>query len=155
MKEEFNLEILYAQVAAFDSGLDRPYNRWTKPHLQQGFCWRERSVSFALPDDELIQATLRIGEERALPQKAIRIIRVPFRSQSGVMEIGSVIATRKFRVGVGKLDLYFSLLVPPSEKYVAAVDVSVEPSRYADAAILRRDGLLFPADVLLMAADPA
>lgn len=124
MKEEFNLEILYAQVAVFDSGLDRPYNRWTKPHLDQGFCWRERSVSFALPDDGLIQTTLRIGEEPALPEKAIRIIRVPFRSQSGVMEIGSVIATRKFRVGVGKLDLYFSLVVPPSEKYVAAVDVS-------------------------------
>lgn len=156
MNEIFDINILYTQLAVFDAGLDRPYNNWSKPHLMQGFAWRGGSVSFAMLDDGPVRITARVSDGApALPPQVVRVIRVPYRTASGFVEIGSVMATKKLKLDREPHDLCFELLPPPSDQYVAAVDLIFDQARHDDAAILRQDSILAPALPLMMQADPA
>ena len=44
---QFELFSSYSRVAVFRAGLEKPFNDWEQDHLDQGFAWREGSVSFA------------------------------------------------------------------------------------------------------------
>ena len=44
---QFDLFASYSQVSVFMAKLDSPFNDWEQEHVEQGFAWREGSVSFA------------------------------------------------------------------------------------------------------------
>lgn len=99
MKHEFEVGIHYTQIAIFDSAQVRPYNEWTRGHFMQGFSARPRSVSFGLPSDGQAMVTVSSVAVNPSPRMdLIRHIKTPFLSDSGIVEIGSVISTRKINI---------------------------------------------------------
>lgn len=149
----FDSEILYSQVALFQFGLDNPFNDWSDVHVNQGFTWRDGSVSFgALNGDGNCKIIVRLVNDIVIDDSDIRAIVVPFEVKDGGVEVGSVMETVKIDIPVGNYELLFTIkLVNDVEHYTFSFVESENPM----ARVLKADdGLNVPVE-LLMVASPA
>ena len=89
---QFDLFVSYSQVAVFTAGLDHPFNDWEQEHVDQGFAWREGSVSFAtLEEASALHCEAVVADGWRPHPEAERAIRVPFSVAGGdSVEIASI-----------------------------------------------------------------
>jgi Competence protein J (ComJ) len=76
----FFLSVSYSQIAVFDSAVAQPFSMWTERHVNQGFAWRDGSVSFqtiAGGGRHLVEVAV-VSRDMELSSDAARIIQVPF-----------------------------------------------------------------------------
>lgn len=86
----FESDIFYCQLAVFQYGLENPFNDWNDTHVNQGFVWREGSVSFGtLSYDEECKITVRVTDKNEVDTNAFRAITVPFYISKKGIEVGS------------------------------------------------------------------
>ncbi|WP_421696614.1 competence protein ComJ [Aestuariivirga sp.] len=89
-------EVSFGQLAVFAGALSQPFNDWTNQHVEQGFSWREGSVSFRTISEagELFVVVNVVDQLENVNPSAIRIIEVPFEvPKDGTIEIGSITET--------------------------------------------------------------
>ena len=149
----FEFEIFYSQIALFKHGLDNPFNDWNEIHVNQGFSWREGSVSFGtLSSDGNCKVIIKLTERIEIDDDIIRAIVVPFKVESAGLEIGSVMETVAIDIPKGKYELLFTAKSINNTEYYAFSFIKSENPK---ARIVRvDDGLSLPED-LLMVANPA
>lgn len=153
---QFQLFVSYAQVAVFPANLANPFNDWKSQHIDQGFAWREKSVSFATLDEsgaikcEAIQST-----DWKLGSNSKRAIRVPFRCPDSEVEVSTISDSALVTVGdAGWYALIYETWLDEASGMHARftfipTDVRVDP------AILLADASLRPPSLLVMSADSA
>lgn len=150
---DFMLEISCAQVAVFDTSLEMPFNNWTEAHFNQGFIWRNRSVSFL--------TTLRAGMAKIYVQEAddlelknetVFAVAVPFHTKTGEIEIASVFKGEVIEVDPGDYELLFETGPAMPRPWVRFTFVK---RKVTEARILKGRELIRPAEQLLMTAEPA
>jgi hypothetical protein len=148
------IDIFYSQLAVFQYGLDNPYNDWNDIHINQGFAWREGSVSFGtLFYDEECKITVRVTDKQQVDDDVIRAITVPFYIGNKGFEVGSVMRTTAFDFEEGMYELLFTIkrLENGSGHYSFDFIKNNNPK----ANIIKADEELNPPSVLLMKAEPA
>lgn len=147
----FETEIFYSQIALFQYGLDNPFNDWNETHVNQGFSWREGSVSFGtLSSDGDCKITVRLTKK--IDDDIIRAIVVPFKVEKGGIEIGSVMETVAIDIPEGNYELLFTAKsVNSKEHYTFSFIESENPI----AKVLKADDELNLPDKLLMESNPA
>ncbi|MEO7590107.1 MAG: competence protein ComJ, partial [Byssovorax sp.] len=89
---QFDLFVSYSQVSVFTAGLGSPFNDWEQEHVDQGFAWREGSVSFAtLEETGTLHCEAVVADPWRPHPEAERAIRVPFNvAGDGSVEIASI-----------------------------------------------------------------
>jgi hypothetical protein len=150
----FESDILYSQLAVFQYGLENPFNDWNDTHVNQGFAWREGSVSFGtLSDDEECKITVRVTDKKEVDTDAIRAIAVPFYISNKGIEIGSIIETKAIDIEEGMYELLFT--VKRLENGLGHYSFSFTKNNNPTANIIKVDEELNPPSVLVMNAEPA
>ncbi|WP_330949750.1 competence protein ComJ [Virgibacillus sp. MG-45] len=149
----FETEILYSQIALFQYGLDNPFNDWNEIHVNQGFSWREGSVSFGtLSSDGDCMITVKMTKKIESDDDIIRAIVVPFKVEKGGVEIGSVMETVSIDIPEGTYEVLFTAKnVNNTEHYT----FSFIKSENTTARVLKADDELNSTENLLMKANPA
>jgi len=149
----FETEIFYSQIALFQYGLDNPFNDWNETHVNQGFSWRDGSVSFGtLSNDGDCKITVKLTKKIEIDDDVIRAIVVPFKVGKGGIEIGSVMETVAIDIPEGNYEILFTAKsANGTEHYTFSFIESENPT----ARVLRADDELNLPDNLLMEANPA
>jgi hypothetical protein len=149
----FETEILYSQIALFQYGIDNPFNDWNETHINQGFSWRDGSVSFGtLSSDIDCKITVNLTEKIEIEQEIIRAIVVPFKVEKGGIEIGSVMETITIDIPEGTYEVLFTAKSLNSTEYYT---FSFIENENPNAKVLKADDELNLPDNLLMEATPA
>ena len=101
--------VTYSQIAVFQTNLENPFNDWTDKHVLQGFSWRSNSVSFhTLDEDGEMRVKFQINNSfKKINKDTIRAIRVPFETNSGLLEVASISDGINVEIPSGKYSLYF------------------------------------------------
>ena len=156
------LDVLYSQVAVFDTHLELPFNDWTDVHVAQGFAWRHGSVSFMTLDDggvmdvEVLIAGNRPRDRGGLPDPSPeRCIVVPFHVPvHGQCVVATAIDSIPLELAPGEYALTFEHGRWPSGEMwmVLRFDPVSTPVR---ARVVIADSDLNPPDELVMTALPA
>jgi len=101
------LDISYRQLAVFVADIQSPYNNWSIESFNQGFAYREESVSFDTIEDGKFQ--VYINEEKSINrEELIRKIVVPLKTQNG-FELGSLTSTIRIEISPGNYRIEYSL----------------------------------------------
>ncbi|MBV9508922.1 MAG: hypothetical protein JO303_01415 [Caulobacteraceae bacterium] len=149
------LFVTYAQVAVFNSNLQNPFNDWNDAQVNQGFSWREQSVSFrTLLNDVSTRVEVDMVEELTPLPNSIRVISVPFRcGEAGRVEVATITDTLPIDVPPGLYQLVFEAGVfdrsEPWCRFSLIANGDMSP------AILRKDAELSPEYPLTMGAHAA
>jgi hypothetical protein len=153
----FTLEVSYAQLAVFDSRLATPFNDWSDAHVNQGFSWRPRSVSFATlePSGPITVTVSRSAAASATDEGIERAIRVPFTVPvHGEVEIATISGSVPVQLAEGEYALIFRHGRSLGGSMWARL--AFEPVTLpVKAEILRADAALNPPAELVMTARPA
>lgn len=150
----FESDIFYSQLAVFQYGLENPFNDWNDTHVNQGFAWREGSVSFGtISDDEECKITVRVTDKKEGDTDAIRAITVPFYIRNKGIEVGSIMETKAIDIEEGMYELLFT--VQRLENGLGHYSFAFIKSDNPMAKIIKADEELNPPSVLLMKAEPA
>ncbi|MDQ0220185.1 competence protein ComJ [Peribacillus cavernae] len=157
---EGELHISYSQITVFNKGLENPYSDWTDKHINQGFVWREGTVSFGTLSDSLCKIEVILGGEITASAEAIRSIVVPFTTADTGITISSILSKEyNFVIPAGSYELLFEAfpLEPPSENDFFKVQYSFTfaESKSPKARILKHDGDLLSPETLLMTGEAA
>lgn len=150
---EIQLSLSYGQLCVFDPALEAPLNDWTDAHVNQGFSWRNGSVSFATADEQA-SAAVTVTCSDAAPDLggAETAIRVPFEvPTSGTVEIGGVFTGVEASLPPGHYALFF--LSPRNE--AEPFQLVFVPAAETEPAVLREGPRAKVQDRYLMTADPA
>lgn len=149
----FECEIYYSQIALFQYGLDNPFNNWNDTHVNQGFTWREGSVSFGTLANEVnCKVTIKLSDKIEIDDNAIRALVVPFEVKNDGIEVGSIIETVGIDIPEGKYELlFFANVEGGTEHYTFVFAKNDNPI----ARALKVDDELSMPDNLLMQANPA
>lgn len=149
----FETEIFYSQIALFQYGIDNPFNDWNELHVNQGFSWRDGSVSFGtLSSDGDCKITVKLTKKVETDGDIIRAIVVPFKVKKGGIEIGSVMETVAIDIPEGNYELLFTAnSTNNAEHYTFSFIENENPT----ARVLKADNELNLPDNLLMEASPA
>lgn len=152
---QFTIPVLYSQLAFFSADLETPYNDWTDMHVAQGFAWRPKSVSFAIPDEFTeLDIDLREVDQLPLGFAANRVIRVPLVVEGNRgAEFGNVIETVPVKLADGHYSILFQLYLTEKGSGVRA-EISICPGD-CTAAVLMADEKLDVPQTLLMDAQAA
>ena len=154
---QFDLFASYSQVSVFTAGLENPFNDWEQEHVEQGFSWREGSVSFAtLEESGTLHCEAVVADAWCPRAGAARAIQVPFSVALGDgVEIASISDGVVFKLGLlGSCLLVFETWV--DEHADMHVLLSFVPHQGAvTPAILKADSALRPPAKLRMMARPA
>ncbi len=149
--------ISYAQLIAFDSSLERPFNLWTKRHVAQGFAWRPGSVSFRTVEESGPHlVTCKVDTLRDdIPASAIRAIEVPFavKSDKGI-EIASISESKSIDVPSGTYQLRFECYGPGGDG-LPLIQLIFFKTDEPTFRIVKADSGLSSKRDLLLTADPA
>jgi len=149
----FECEIFYSQIALFQYGLDNPFNDWNDTHVNQGFTWREGSVSFGtLGNEGNCEVTIKLSEKIEVDDNAIRAIVVPFKVKNDGIEVGSIIETVAIDVPEGRYELLFFANIEDGIEHYTFVFVKNDNPI---ARVLKADDELSLPENLLMQANPA
>lgn len=150
----FESNILYSQLAIFQYGLENPFNDWNDTHVNQGFAWREGSVSFGtFFDDEECKITVRVSDKKEVDTDAIRAISVPFYISNKGIEVGSIMETKAIAIEEGMYELLFT--VQRLENGVGHYSFVFIRNDNPMAKVIKADEELNPPPVLVMNAEPA
>ena len=150
---QFSLEISYSQIAIFNAALDRPFNNWTEAHFNQGFCWRDGSVSFRTAAKAgQGKITIERPAKRTLRDDVVLAISVPFKVTDDTIEVASVFKGEVVEIEAGDYELVYQTGRVGVTPWVALQFIS---HKITKAKILKGAELLKPADELLMDAEPA
>lgn len=149
----FETEIFYSQIALFQYGLNNPFNDWNETHVNQGFSWRDGSVSLGtLSSDGDCKITVKLTKKIEIDNDIIRAIVVPFKVEKGGIEIGSVMETVAIDIPEGNYEILFTAKSANStEHYTFSFIESENPT----ARVLKADDELNLPDNLLMEANSA
>lgn len=149
----FESEIFYSQIALFQYGLDNPFNDWNEAHVNQGFSWRDGSVSFGtLSSDGDCKITVKLTKKFEIDNDLIRAIVVPFKVEKDGIEIGSISETVAIDIPEGNYEILFTAKNANNiEHYTFSFLESENPT----ARILKADDELNLPNNLLMKANPA
>jgi hypothetical protein len=125
MTNTFPIFVSYAQIAVFESHLEKPFNNWNDNHYKQGFSWRKGSVSFAVPDggDCLVEVSVGTNESQIVGETT-REIMVPFEVTTTPTSFASIGDEKTFLIESGLYQLTFELIPSvqiESEKYDYAI----------------------------------
>jgi hypothetical protein len=153
----YTLDVLFSQIAMFDSRLASPFNDWTDEHVAQGFSWRPGSVSFATLEaaGPILIRVSRLEQVDWSVSAASRIIAVPFTVPShGSVEVATITGSIPLQLPPGDYELTFEHGRKTDGTMTATfhfrcVDVPVE------ARLIRSDPSLSPGPALIMTAVPA
>lgn len=154
---QFSISVSHSQIAIFDRLLDRPFNEWTRAHLDQGFSWRPGSVSFRTLEEagEHNIAVFVNSNAADIPFDAVRVIEVPFEvPPSGAIELGSIADIQALFIPAGLYQLRFecyALANSPAPRVRFVLDKNREPK----FGITRADSALRSPKDLLLTASPA
>jgi hypothetical protein len=153
---QFDLFSSYSQVAVFTAGLDKPFNDWEQEHFDQGFAWRDGSVSFAtLEEGGTLHCEATVADRWEASTEAQRAIRVPFGVTSDSVEIASISDGVVFKLTqLGPCALIFETWIDEHSKMqIRFTFVPVEG--VVAPVILKADSGLHPRAQLTMTARPA
>jgi hypothetical protein len=145
----FELNIIYSQLAVFNSNLDDPFNDWSKAHVSQGFSWREGSVSFkTIESDGVVHVDFEVKEQFVLDPNSIRAISVPFQCIGGEIEIAAIAESQPLPLADGSYQLIFECGSQPENwcRITMISDGDLEPR------ILVADQVISPNYPLVMGA---
>jgi hypothetical protein len=121
MSQTFPVFVSYAQIAVFESNLDKPFNDWNDDHYKQGFSWRKGSVSFAVPEGGDCLVEIALGAELSqIEGVSTREIIVPFEITSSPTSVSSIGDEKTLLIDTGVYQLRFELfpsITIESEKY--------------------------------------
>ncbi|RDI38384.1 competence protein ComJ [Falsibacillus pallidus] len=149
----FETEIFYSQIALFKYGLDNPFNDWRKPHVNQGFSWRDGSVSFGtLSSKGDCKITVKLTKQIETDDDVIRAIVVPFKVEKGGIEIGSVMETVPIDIPEGTYEVLFTAKNANGYEHYTFSFIENENPK---AKVLKADDELNVPDRLFMEANPA
>jgi hypothetical protein len=149
----FESDTLYSQLAVFQFGLENPFNDWNDTHFNQGFSWREGSVSFGtLSEKEKCNITVRVTDNLEVNSNVIRAITVPFYINCKGIEVGNVMETKAIDIEEGMYELLFTILV---ENRMEHYTFNFIKNNNPKANIIIADEELKPSTTLLMQAEPA
>jgi hypothetical protein len=156
MYQEFEMYILYSQIAVFAPDLNDPFNEWTPRHNAQGFTWRPGSVSFATFESGSMHLEVSVREQLLLSPRSRRVIAVPFTSpassQVAIATIGDDINTeKKITLPAGIYELIFE----HNHEEPMWVRLNFVPEDMPEARIIRADPQLSPIFPLLLTANSA
>ncbi len=152
----FQLDISYAQLAVFDSHLEKPFNDWGEKHVEQGFSWRPGSVSFGTLDSSGVVHLDIIGTDTldVATSSAVRIISVPFAVPShGEIEVASIHDGTKLLLPSGHHELIFEHGYTSGGAMWANLHFR-KTETIPEPRILRADSELTPPTEFLMDAIP-
>ncbi|WP_257958653.1 competence protein ComJ [Bacillus sp. V3-13] len=150
----------YSQITVFNEGLENPFSDWTDAHLDQGFVWRQGSVSFGALSDFHCEVEVALGGKAAASDQAVRSIAVPFTVGNNGVTIASILSNElNFAIPAGTYELLFEAipLEEPTEnglfkvRYIFKFVASDNPK----ARILKHDEELSPPDQLVMTGEAA
>jgi hypothetical protein len=150
---QFTLEISYSQIAIFNVAIDRPFNDWTKEHVDQGFCWREGSVSF--------RTAVKAGNSKITIDRVAKVelrddvvvaISVPFHVSGNAVEIASVFKGEVIDMESGDYELVYQTGRTGVSPWVSLQFI---PGKIKTATILKGADHLKPPAELIMTAEPA
>lgn len=158
-----SLDINYSTLTVCRRGEPRPFSRWTQSHVNQGFIWRPESVSFVTLDSEAscphIKISLMLMGSYTAAEGAVRIIRLPFQSLTGGIEVTSPLS-ESWLVDLPADDysLFFAIEVDPegsvAEPWLYQLTF-VKTLHGEPAQIVRADKDLIVPNQLDMSAEPA
>lgn len=152
MNKQFEIDVTYGQLAVFQAGLVNPFNDWTDDHVNQGFTWRDGSVSFgALSGDGYSQVHVKTTDIVAIDD-AVRAIIVPFEVKLGGVEVGSISETVVIEIPAGHYGLLFTARVIDG---VDCYGLSFIQNYETTGRILVTDAGINPTGELLMRANVA
>jgi hypothetical protein len=150
---QFTLEISYSQIAIFNAALDRPFNNWTEDHFNQGFCWRQGSVSFrTAAKSGQGKVTIERLPEVVLRDDAIVAISVPFEVTGQAIEVASVFKGEVVDMEPGGYELVYQTGRHGVTPWVVLQFI---PRKIEAATILKGAEHLKPPPELIMSAEPA
>lgn len=151
----FEIYVSYSQITVFTEALEDPFNDWSERHVDQGFSWRENSVSFkTIKEDGNISIILRVKDEFTPQSRSQRIIRVPFEvPENGMVEIASITDGQRIQVPSGKYSLYYETYLKRKSNMAACFTFC---RRHIDEPkIVKSDSEVKEPDEYLMKAEPA
>ena len=151
------VDVSYGQLAVFLSALQNPFNDWTQKHVDQGFVWRQGSVSFRTLIESGLHDVEVVLTEQSIPvlDDAIRVIEVPFDiPDDGDIEVSSIADAVSLSLPSGKYSLRCELLSPRSDGS-AQVRITFSKNQKADFKVIRADEGLTLGDELLTSAEVA
>lgn len=140
--------------------MKNPFSDWTDAHLDQGFVWRQATVSFGTLSDSLCEIEVSLADEVTANEQAIRSIVVPFHAGNTGVTVSSILSNEyQFAIPAGTYELLFEAipLEPPSEsglfkvRYVFNFVVTENPNE----RIIKYDEELSPPDRLIMTGKAA
>jgi hypothetical protein len=150
----FQLPFSHSQIAVFQGDLENPFNDWEDTHVDQGFSWREGSVSFStLTDGGTIDVEVVVKKAWSIDRAADRIIRVPFLVSETGVEVASIISGQTLDIAPGTYSLYFETGM--KENAMAWCRCTFVPDKSPAPEILKADKILRPRAELDMHANPA
>jgi hypothetical protein len=153
---KFTTFIVNTLIGVFVDTEDNALNDWTMEHVQQGFTWRKRSVSFGtVRDSGEIEVTLEITTEPQLHPDAQRIIQVPFEIDSDKIAVSEAVNFFEFNVPEGKYKLLFQHGWNDGEDAKMWCIFSFVPQEKVNPEILKADSQITIPDEYLMQALPA
>ncbi|MCM3747251.1 competence protein ComJ [Paenibacillus pasadenensis] len=153
------LLISYSQIAVYRSGLQHPYSDWTEEHIQQGFAWRDGSVSFSTLDDIRSRVEVSTGTERPPLTGCIRAIAVPFQTDESGVGVSSILSQHiSALLPAGMYELIFMAYEPKAGAegtLTGHYRIHFVPCASPKAEILLQDNGLEPPSPLQMNAEAA
>lgn len=153
MSTHQSLSVSYAQITVFQASVAEPFNDWTQAHVNQGFAWRQDSVSFRTKADDgphEIAIACRLYPDA--PIEGLRVIEVPF-TVSGFHPVVIASIGDEFAVEIpeGSYALRFAIAADD----VRRIALSFLKTDTPGFRILRADADLSPSGPLVTHAQPA
>lgn len=149
----FTLAFSHSQIAVFQCGIDKPFNDWAPSHNDQGFAWRNGSVSFGtLEDGGEIEIDVSRKASWIIDNNSIRIIRVPFSVRENGVEIASIVMGQEVPIPAGLYSLFFETGMLNKLIWCKLTFV---PDSDPQPEILKADADLKPPRTFNMTAQPA
>jgi len=156
-KAEFEIDISYGQLAVFIHSISDPFSDWSEEHVNQGFVWREGTVSFrTLLESGMHNVSAEVVEYfDGIDAAVIRAIDVPFDVPSdGDIEIASISDSAILSVPSGSYCLRCEFVIDSlsGKNLVRLVFARGEPAHFL---IVRADSELSPGSSLVVSGNPA
>ncbi|SFX68243.1 Competence protein J (ComJ) [Thermoactinomyces sp. DSM 45891] len=156
---DVQLLVSYSQVNVFNTDLQDPFNDWTDTHVQQGFSWREGSVSFGALSDWESKISVGLGDEIYTNEQAIRSIVVPFHVEDNGITVTSILSEEFiFDIPQGSYELLFHAIPLESQEkdlFKVRYEITFVSCATPSPRILKYDSELLPPKNLCMKAEPA
>ena len=116
---------------------------WDDDHVAQGFAWDEEFVAFGIPDHngQCLLEVDPLDHPEKVEDAALWAIEVPFATDTGELEVGTILITRPIKIPKGKYALTFSVypgFVLDGEPYAYKIRLAFSRSNHPEFAIRKK-----------------